>query len=452
MALPREIKGPLARDRPTNVKAATAATRAAGERYRVGVRTKAGTGESAVKPYRETAPRKRSSGSGSTPARRSLVWFTDSDGFNDLTCSGYTTLAQSPEVVTAVNTIARLVGSMTIYLMRNLPEGGDVRILNKLSRAVDIEPNRYMNRSNFMQWTVRTLYLEGRGNAVVWPRTSNGYLEELIPVPAAYTAFVPNGLWNGYRVIINGAEFDPANVLHFVLNPGSYRPWMGDGFTLSLQDVANTLKQAAATEKGFMQSKWKPSLIVKVDALADEFSTKEGRKKLLEDYVEGSEAGEPWLIPAESFDVKDVKPLTLSDLALADFVELDKKTVAKILGVPAFVLGVGEFRRDEWNNFVQATIMPLCQIIEQELTRKLLWEPEYHFRFSSRSLYNYDLKDMAAVADDQYIRGIMTGNEVRDWIGLSPMEGLDELIILENFIPKRMIGDQSKLNGGNNDE
>ena len=309
-----------------------------------------------------------------------------------------------------------------------------------------------MNRSNFVQWIVRTMYLEGRGNAVVWPRTAGGTLQELVPVPAAYTAFVPEGLWDGYRVMINGAEFRSQDVLHFALNPGSYYPWKGDGYTLSLQDVANTLKQAAATEKGFMQSKWKPSLIVKVDALADEFSTKAGRQKLLEDYVEGAEAGQPWLIPAESFDVKDVKPLTLSDLALADFVELDKKTVAKILGVPAFVLGVGEFRREEWNNFVSTTIMPLCQILEQELTRKLIAEPDLHFMFNSRSLYNYDLRDLARVADDQYIRGIMTGNEVRNWIGLSPMEGLDELIILENFIPRGMVGDQSKLTGGNDNE
>lgn len=389
---------------------------------------------------------KRGAGGGS------MVWYTDAGGFDDLKCSGYATLAENPEVVTAVNTIARLIGSMTIYLMENLPQGGDVRITNAFSRTVDIEPNRWMSRSNFIQWIVRTMYLEGRGNAVVLPRTKDGALSELLPVPAMYAAFVPVGLWNGYRVFINGMDYSPDDVLHFVLNPGSYYPWLGDGVTLSLQDVANTLKQAAHTAKGFMSSKWKPSLIVKIDALADEFSTKEGRKKLLEEYVEGSEAGEPWLIPAEAFDVKDIKPLTLSDLALADFVELDKKTVAKILGVPAFVLGVGEFHRDEWNNFIATTVMPLCQIIEQELTRKLVYEPDQHFRFNARSLYNYDLKDLATVADNQYVRGIMTGNEVRDWLGLSPLDGLDELIILENFIPQGMIGDQAKLTGGNDNE
>ena len=378
--------------------------------------------------------------------KRSMVWLTDNPGFESLRCQGYTTLAESPEGSTAVNTIARLIGSMTIHLMAN-QVNGDVRILNALSRVVDIEPNRYMTRSNFIQWIVRTMLMDGRGNAVVWPRTEGGALRELVPIPPAYTAFIPDGLY-GYRISIAGEEYDPAQLLHFAVNPGSFFPWLGMGFTMTLADVANNLKQAAATERGFMESKWKPSLIVKVDGLFDELSTPDGRKKLLDDYVTTNEAGQPWLIPAEQFEVQEVKPLTLSDLALADFVKLDKRSVAAILGVPAFVLGVGEFKRDEWNSFISTTIMPLAQGIQQELTRKLLIEPQQYFRFSSRSLYNYDLKELAEVADGQYVRGIMTGNEVRDWLGMSPMDGLDELIILENYIPRGMIGDQAKLTGG----
>lgn len=379
------------------------------------------------------------------PTQKRSVAFVTNSGWETLECAGYTSLAHNPEVTTAVDTIARLIGSMTIHLMENT-ENGDIRVRNELSRKVDIDPNRYMTRSAFVQWIVKTMMLDGSGNAVVYPETRRGILRNLQPIPAAFASFIPDGF--GYKVVISGGEYDPDNVLHFVLNPGSYYPWLGEGYRVALSDVANNLKQAAATEKGFMSSKWKPSIIVKVDSLTDEFSSPEGRRKLLEDYVETTEAGEPWMIPADQFSVEQVRPLTLSDLALADFVQLDKRTVAAILGVPPFVLGVGDFHREAWNNFISSTIMPIARAIEQELTRKLLVSPSWFFRFNVRSLYNYELRDMAQVADDQFVRGIMTGNEVRDWIGMPPLEGLNELVILENYIPRGMIGEQNKLNGG----
>lgn len=378
--------------------------------------------------------------------KRSRVAFVDSSQWETIECMGYTSLAHNPEVVAAVDTIAKLVSSMTIYLMENTAEG-DMRIQDELSRKIDINPNQYMTRTGFIYWIVRNMLLEGNGNAVVWPDTRRGIIRDLVPIPPSKTVFIPDG-W-GYKVMISGKEYSPDNVLHFVLNPDSDYPWMGKGYRVVLKDVANNLGQAAATSKSFMSSKWKPSLIVKVDGLVEEFASPAGRKKLSQSYLETQEPGEPWIIPAEQFSVEQVKPLSLADLAISDVVQIDKRTVASIIGVPPFVLGVGDFKREEWNNFVSTKVMQTAQILEQEMTKKLLISPTRFFRMNARSLYNYDLKDLASIADDQFIRGIMDGDEVRDWLGLSP-RGLKDLVILENFILQGMIGDQKKLiqNGG----
>ena len=382
------------------------------------------------------------------PAQKRSIALVTQNKWETLECLGYTSLAQNPEICTAVDTIARLIASMTIHLMENTDDG-DVRVKNELSRKVDINPNNNMTRSNFIHWIVKTLMLEGSGNAVVWPEYKRGILRDLKPVPPAFTAFVPVGLWD-YRVVIAGTEYAPDRILHFVLNPGNYYPWNGDGYHVALADVANNLKQASATEKGFMSSKWKPSIIVKVDSLTDEFSNKEGRAKLLADYIESNEAGEPWLIPADQFSVEQVRPLTLSDLALADFVQLDKRTVAAILGVPPFVLGIGDFQRDAWNNFINSTIMPIAKSIEQEMTKKLLYDPAWFFRFNPWSLYNYSITEMVSAGAEMVDRMALRRNEWRSWVNMPPDPDMNDLLALENYVPADKLGDQNKLNGGEN--
>ena len=367
------------------------------------------------------------------------------DAFDTLCCNGYVRLSDNPEVLAAVNKICDLISSMTIYEMENT-DSGDIRIRDGLARLVDISPSRYMTRKTFVSNIVKALLLGGDGNCVVIPKTNGGYIDSLDFVPPSQVGFIPEGI--GYKILVNGIVTDPDNVLHFVINPNTEQPWRGTGYRAALKDIANNLKQATATQKGFMESKWKPSVIVKVDGLVDEFSTKEGRKTLLSDYMETSEAGEPWVIPADQFDVQVVKPLSLTDIALSDSVKLDKGTVASILGVPPFVVGVGEYKEGEWNNFINSRIRLICNAIEQELTRKLLYSPTRYFKFNVRSLYSYDIKVLSEVGANMYTRGIMSGNEVRDWLALSPKDGLDDLVILENYIPQGMIGDQKKLDGG----
>ena len=381
----------------------------------------------------------------SQPQKRSSqsvgLWFNSvSDS-----CPGYTSLDHNPEIMTAARKIASLIGATTIYLMSNTADG-NVRIVNELSRAIDIEPMPNMTRSTWMESIVMNLLLYGHGNAIVVPHTWEGYLQSLEPISASRVSFQADG-YRDYKVLIDGKARSPKSVLHFVFNPDKTYLWKGQGVNVSLKDIANNLKQAAHTERAFMSSEYKPSIIVKVDALTEEFAGPEGRQKLIDSYVKPSTPGEPWIIPAEQFAVEQVKPLTLADLAISDTVQLDKRAVAAIMGVPPFVVGVGEYNKDEWNAFIQGTIMTIAKSIAAEMTKKLILNPAWYLQFNVWSLLDYDLNTISSVLLAGADRGYVNGDEWRDRMHMNPA-GLKEFKILENYIPYDMSGNQSKLTGG----
>lgn len=376
----------------------------------------------------------------------SVIGFVLGSAGEDIVCpAGYTRLDQVPAIVAGYHRIAELAASVTIHLMENT-ENGDQRIVNELSRKIDINPAKRMTRSTWMEFILMNLFLYGKGNSIVRVKTRAGILEDLQPIPASRTQLIPDATGYDYTVMIDGVGYDPDEVLHFVYNPDPFYFWKGRGMQVVLKDLAKNLKQAAATEQAFMESKWKPSLIVKIDAMTEEFASPEGRKKLLQSYIQTDGVGQPWMVPAGQIDVEQVRPLSLSDLAINDSVQMDTRTVAAIIGVPPFVLGAGDFNRAEWNNFINNRLRPLLVSIQQEMTKKLILSPKWYLRFNSMSLLDYDLQSIATVFTALQDRGDVTGNEVRDRLGMSPREGLDELKILENYIPADMSGNQAKLN------
>ena len=146
----------------------------------------------------------------------SYIYLTDDALYETLCVEGYRSLDRCPEIMTACWRVAELIGTITIHLMNNTDKG-DVRIVNELSRTIDINPMPNMTRKTWVEAIVMNLLLYGRGNSIVLPHTHKGYLESLEPISADRITFQTMG-YRDYKVVIDGQARDPKNLLHFVHN------------------------------------------------------------------------------------------------------------------------------------------------------------------------------------------------------------------------------------------
>lgn len=372
------------------------------------------------------------------------------NGYYDLNLPNYVNLKESPEVRTCIDKIADLVSNMTIHLMENTDKG-DIRVINELSKKIDINPNSLMTKKTWLYNIVHNLL--STGNAYVFPIfNAEGYILELIPLNSDLVGFKKNDDEFKYILTYQGKEYSSDEIIHFVLNPDNKNPYTGKGYAVNLKDLNETLKLSRDIRKIFMKGKYLPNIIVKVDGDTEELTTAEGRDEIERRYLNRAESGQPWIIPADLLEIQQIKPLTLNDIAVNESVELDKTTVASIFGLPKYFLGVGEFDKDEFNTFINTKVMGIAKIIEQTLTKYLIIKPEWYFKCNPRSLYSYNIVELSNIGKDLYSAGLILGNEVRDWLGMTPLPELNKLVILENYIPVADIGNQSKLKGGEKDE
>ncbi|MDO5559413.1 MAG: phage portal protein [Oscillospiraceae bacterium] len=363
-------------------------------------------------------------------------------GGNETILPGYTRLSDNEEIKRCVYKIADLTSNMTIMLMEN-GKNGDIRLKNELSKKIDINPNKNMTRKSFIHKIVTDMCMTG--NSVVLPSFSGDYIDNLIPLNGC--SFVSKGDTYAIR---HGTEINPDDVLHFVLNPHETQYFQGVGLAPLVYNTIRNVAQANATKTGFLQSKWKPSLIISINSDNEELQDKDKRKKILDSYTETTEAGEPWLIPAGDMSIEKIQPLTLNDLAIQDSLTLDLKTIACAIGIPPFMLGIGEFNKDQYNNFISTTIMSIATVIQQELTKKLLYSPNMYFKFNPKSLMQYDIKDKVQFVKEMVSGGMLSRNEGRTEFDYSPADdpGMNDFIVLENYIPVSDVGNQKKLKGG----
>lgn len=142
---------------------------------------------------------------------------------------GYIRLADNPEVKMGVDKIADLVSNMTIHLMENTDKG-DKRVHNELSKKIDINPYRFMTRKAWVYRIVQDLLLYGDGNAInhISMDTRTGLIKDLTPLPMGSVSY--ESVKDGYLIHCGDKDYNPDEVIHFVINPHPNYPYRGTGY------------------------------------------------------------------------------------------------------------------------------------------------------------------------------------------------------------------------------
>lgn len=101
--------------------------------------------------------------------------------------------------------------------------------------------------------------------------------------------------------------------------------------------------------------------------------------------------------------------------------------------------------------FVQHTLLPWIEMLQNELTRKLIVNRKRYIDLDENTLLKSNKTNMANYCKTLVSGGIMTPNEARIQIGLNPMEGADDLVIPFTKISDNKINSDGNKTD-NNDE
>ena len=376
------------------------------------------------------------------------------DFMNGGDCNSYTPLLKNDAVYSCINYIAKLVASLSIKQYEYMETGGKVSIYDGITRKLNDTPNEKQTRYAFIYELVSTILADGVAYAIMIPQTVTVEGEKKLGI--GEIILVDGVGFDGENYIVDNQIIEPKDIM--VFESSTIDVTMGS----LLKSILNNLKLADETKSVFYGGAYMPNLIFKMNSESDIWSEEERTfndegapiitqpivQKIIDRFFKPKK-GDPMLIPDQLFDVEQVKPLSLKDIAINESVQLDKKRISSIFGVSAYVVGEGTFNKDEFQHDVITTITPLCVMIEKEITRKILKSPMRAFSFNVDSLLRGNVAERTALYTSLTNASAIKTNEIREREGLDWIEGGDEIIVVGGGVAETVATISDKGGGKN---
>lgn len=381
--------------------------------------------------------------------------FKGMDKITFISANGYNVL-DMPAVLTCLNKMADTIGQLPLNVYLKDDKGNKERdFKNNLDYVLSTRPAANMTPTIFKKYITMQMLIFGECFCKVI-RDSTGEVIAIAPLKNSTITYEINTNSGDffYRFYENGRFVDNVsfqnNYLHLKDNVGN------DGNKISiinkLGDTLGMNSGLISFLKTYLNNMVQPSFVLE----ANSDLNKEQMKKISTDFKTALKdlVGLPLVLP-KGFSAKEYKASRLKDLNFDELLEQNKKDILSVFEMPLHVLNLDKFDEKAENNFIKNKIIPRLINIEEEMMYTLFSKEELAVRFIKFNV-NGLLRGTLTERVDYYTKmfqiGAMTQNEIRRREDMNDIEGGDVPLMLENYLPSSLLGQQKKINSEGGDE
>lgn len=372
------------------------------------------------------------------------TWLIDALNGGFKNTSGQAVNEKTAMSIAAVHACVRVISEgLATMPLRLLDKSGGVKVQDTKSAAARLikEPNPFQTGFQFRKQIIATAVLKGNGYAYIF-RNNSGQPTAIMPLQGSVTVTpVISGGELYYQVTgerLKGipdvvSAYDMIHIKGLCLTNSfeAISPITYHAQTLGI-DLAAQGALAATFKTGSKK------FIVKSD---DSWNVEQ--QQFTKNSIEKVLANESNTITVPSGVNMETISLTPAEAGYLDAHEISAQDVARMFGVPASMIGADSNANkssveQDWLNFLNNTLAPWAENVEQELEMKMLAEREKdvkEFKHAFQSLLKADANARADFYTKLSNIGAINANEIRDLEDMNPAPDGDIYTLNVNQIP-----------------
>lgn len=312
------------------------------------------------------------------------------------------------------------------------------------------QPNVRMSRHTFMKVMVSSMLLRGNAYAYIY-RGANGNIEQLIYIPSEYVTIIPPTYLNEtvkYSIAGLNGEIEAKDLIH-ILN------YSVDGVNglSTLSFARHTLGLANDSEQHARSFFAGGANVGGILTVASSLTTKQ-KQELKQSWQAafspdtGTPNGVAVLEGNQTFQPISINP---KDSQLIETRQFNVVEIARWFGVSPtklFDLSKSSYSTLEQSNlsFLTDTLQPILSKFEQEFNRKIFADSNIEAKFDTSKLLRADKAALANYYTQLFNIGVITPNEIRKELDLTPVEDGDTHFVQANLLSLKAAGNNLPAN------